>query len=356
MTSGLSLDWTWLLLALPVAFGAGWLFSRLDIWHWRMESRHQPRAYFKGLNYLLSGQQDKAVDSFIEAVQNDPDTSELHFTLGNLFRRRGEYARAVRVHEHLLARADLTQMDRDRAQFALAQDYWRAGLLDRAEAALRSSSERDLATREAQELLLLIYERGRDWDHAVGIAQQLDAKGAGNYKKRQAHYLCEQGLFLEALAVSPDSPRAYKALADAHPEQAFERLKTALEHAPQAAPLLASQWLMAAKLVSERDEAVSWLQAFYAETKSMDVLVALVDAGVIQGEAAYRAHLMAVPSLRAAQYVNTQPEVQNALEAAVAPLLRYRCVACGFEAKQYFWQCPGCQAWDSYAFKRVEEL
>jgi lipopolysaccharide biosynthesis regulator YciM len=163
----MQIDLLWLLLALPVTFGAGWIFSRLDIRHWRIEARHKPLAYFRGLNHLLSGEQDKAVDCFIEAVQNDPDTSELHFTLGNLFRRRGEYARAVRVHEHLLARADISPADRDRAQFALAQDYWRAGLLDRAELALVSSSEGRLLSREAQELLLLIYERGRDWVGAV---------------------------------------------------------------------------------------------------------------------------------------------------------------------------------------------
>jgi lipopolysaccharide biosynthesis regulator YciM len=131
-----TLDFIWLLFLLPLVFGLGWFFSRLDIKHWRLESRHRPRAYFKGLNHLLTGQQDRAIDSFIEAVQNDPDTSELHFTLGNLFRRRGEYDRAVRVHEHLLARADISDSDRERAQFALAQDFAKAGLLDRAEAAL----------------------------------------------------------------------------------------------------------------------------------------------------------------------------------------------------------------------------
>ncbi len=88
-----------------------------------------PKAYFKGLNYLLNEQQDQAIDAFIEAMQNDPDTAELHFALGNLFRRRGEYLRAVRVHEHLLHRADLSDADRQRAQNGLAQDYLKAGTL-----------------------------------------------------------------------------------------------------------------------------------------------------------------------------------------------------------------------------------
>ena len=94
-------DFSLMLLALPVVFLLGWMASRMDIRQLRMESRQAPKAYFKGLNFLLNEQQDQAIDAFIEAVQNDPDTSELHFALGNLFRRRGEYERAVRVHQHL---------------------------------------------------------------------------------------------------------------------------------------------------------------------------------------------------------------------------------------------------------------
>ena len=98
-------DLQWLLLGLPIAFGLGWLASRLDVRQWRREQTDSPKAYFKGLNLLLNEQQDKAIDAFIEAVQRDPDTLDLHFALGNLFRRRGEYERAVRVHQHLLGRA-----------------------------------------------------------------------------------------------------------------------------------------------------------------------------------------------------------------------------------------------------------
>src|SRR5450830_933536 len=100
-------DLRWLLFVLPAAFALGWLASKLDARQWKREQQDAPKAYFKGLNLLLNEQQDKAIDAFIEAVQNDPDTSELHFALGSLFRRRGETERAVRVHEHLLRRGDL---------------------------------------------------------------------------------------------------------------------------------------------------------------------------------------------------------------------------------------------------------
>ena len=127
----------WLLLAFPLAFLLGWVASRLDLRQLKREDRASPQAYFKGLNLLLNEQQDKAIDAFIEAVQHDPDTSDLHFALGNLFRRRGEYERAIRVHQHLLARADLRQEEREKAQHALANDFMKAGLFDRAEEAFQ---------------------------------------------------------------------------------------------------------------------------------------------------------------------------------------------------------------------------
>ena len=162
-------DLSWILLGLPIVFALGWIASRLDLRQLRIENRQAPKAYFKGLNYLLNEQQDQAIDAFIEAVQRDPDTSELHFALGNLFRRRGEYERAVRVHEHLLARADLGKTDRERAQYALAQDFLKAGLIDRAEDALRRLE----GTRyqvQAWLTLLSLHERARDWQPATDIA------------------------------------------------------------------------------------------------------------------------------------------------------------------------------------------
>ena len=141
--------------------------SRLDLRQWKREQRDSPKAYFKGLNLLLNEQHDKAIDAFIEAVQHDPDTSELHFALGNLFRRRGEFERAVRVHQHLLNRADLPQRERERAQHALAQDFMKAGLFDRAEQAYRAlegtpfDTEARLALLTPARALARLARRGR---------------------------------------------------------------------------------------------------------------------------------------------------------------------------------------------------
>src|SRR5918911_5675135 len=190
------LYWWWL-LALPAAFAIGWLASRLDLRQLKRENRESPKAYFKGLNLLLNEQQDKAIDAFIEAVQHDPDTSELHFALGNLFRRRGEFERAVRVHEHLLGRADLAASERDRAQHALAQDFMKAGLFDRAEQAYRALKGTAFDT-EAQLALLNLYERSRDWVAAADTAAALERSGTGSFGTRIAHHWCELAMEADA--------------------------------------------------------------------------------------------------------------------------------------------------------------
>ena len=374
-------DLTWLLWGLPIAFGLGWLASRLDLRQMRIENRLAPKAYFRGLNFLLNEQQDQAIDAFIEAVQNDPDTSELHFALGNLFRRRGEYERAVRVHEHLLSRADLPRTDRHRAQHALALDFLKAGLLDRAEEALRKL-EGTAYEEQALLALLAIYERSRDWVQASEIASKLDAASPGQFAARQAHYLCEQAakappeaaeqLLDRAMEAAPRSPRPRMDLADRRrragdAKAAYALLLETARTVPTAIPLLAAPLTEAAIACGRRDEAATLLRESYEQTHSLDVLDGIT---ALEGdrEAArqwYVQHLQREPSLVAAskwiageklEHEQFHPDVQRALEHAVKPLTRYRCAACGFESKQHFWQCPGCQAWDSYPPRRVEEL
>ena len=383
-------DLTWILLGLPIAFVLGWLASRLDLRQLRIENRRAPKAYFKGLNFLLNEQQDQAIDAFIEAVQKDPDTSELHFALGNLFRRRGEYERAVRVHEHLLSRGDLSATDRDRAQHALALDFLKAGLLDRAEDALRKL-EGTKYEAQARLALLAIYERSRDWQHASEIAQKLEAADQGSFSGRLAHYLCEQAatriaagdaagalpLLEQAITTAPTSARprmdlAAMQLTANEPAQALLTLFELAEAAPIAMPLIAPMIARAAIAAGVRDKALEVLRASYAEFASLDVLEAIVSLeadeatqGPGSARVRYVQHLEREQSLVAAarwlageklEHEEFHPQVQRALDHAARPLTRYRCAACGFEAKQHFWQCPGCQAWDSYPARRVEEL
>lgn len=388
-------DPSWLLISLPIAFILGWLASRFDIRQLKLENRQAPKAYFRGLNFLLNEQQDQAIDAFIEAVQNDPDTQELHFALGNLFRRRGEYQRAVRVHEHLLGRGDLTRADRDRAQHALAQDFLRAGLLDRAEAALQKL-EGTRYENEARLSLLAIYERSREWAQAAAVAKKLDESDQASYSTRLAHHLCEQAnervaagepeaaaaLLAQAVALAPEAPRpaidtATLQLRNGQAAAAFDTLVALSDTAPLALPLYAAALQQSAVAAHREADALALLQRRYAESPSIDVLEAIMALGGtpippataedrhVTPRDGYIAHLTQQPSLVAAsrwlagekfEHEQFHPQVQRALDQATRPLMRYRCAACGFEAHQYFWHCPGCQTWDSYPPRRVEEL
>jgi lipopolysaccharide biosynthesis regulator YciM len=385
----MELDLTWILVGLPAAFALGWIASRLDLRQMRIANRQAPRAYFKGLNYLLNEQQDQAIDAFIEAVQNDPDTSELHFALGNLFRRRGEYDRAVRVHEHLLSRADLSSADRQRAQHGLALDFLKAGLLDRAEEALRKLEGTAYEGR-ARLARLGIYERSREWPEAAQVAQLLEKSGEANFEMRLAHYQCEQAreavqqgdaakalqLLTTALQNTPEAARprillGQLQLSQGQAAEAFATLSVLFERTHAAATLAAPSLVKAAQAASLGVQAIQLLQKHYDKQPSIDVLDAItaLTATSPEGQAAshqrYLNHLSQHTSLMAAaRWLSDESQatpplpapVQKALEQAIRPLARYRCAACGFEAKEHFWHCPGCQAWDSYPPRRIEEL
>ena len=381
-------DFTWILLGLPIAFTLGWLASRADLRQLRIENRQAPKAYFRGLNFLLNEQQDQAIDAFIEAVQNDPDTSELHFALGNLFRRRGEYERAVRVHEHLLQRGDLPQPERDRAQHALALDYLKAGLLDRAETALRKL-EGTSFEEEARLALLSIYERSRDWQDATDIASKLNSAGLASFTVRQAHYLCEQANTLVATGdiaqafsllelASSTATSSARPLIDlaalqvqqSQPQAALDTLIRLEKAAPQAMPLASTLLTAIAQSDGLYPKVMALLKAHYQNAPSVDVMdaIAKLEKDPAVSRQAYIWHLETETSLVAAarwvagETLTTLAEqhnhqlVQRALDQATKPLMRYRCAACGFEATQHFWHCPGCQAWDSYPARRIEEL
>ena len=380
-------DLQWLLIGLPVVFALGWMASRLDLRQLKRERDDSPRAYFKGLNLLLNEQQDEAIDAFIKAVQDDPDTTELHFALGNLFRRRGEFERAVRVHQHLLERADLKAGDRDRAQLALAQDYMKAGLFDRAEAAWQALQGTPFDA-EAQLALLSLYERSRDWPQAALVARRLESQGTGSFAARIAHYECELSEQADAKGDPLQAEAALQRAREAAPLSprpqvlAGQRLRRLGDHAgavrawdalradQPAAFLLVAPDYAASALAS--GQAASAQVALATALQNMPAIELLQALELVDGSAPadrlprMLAHLKAHPTLSAAQLLfSVAPEdwtdearaaLRDAVARAARPLQRYRCAACGFEAQLYFWQCPGCLSWDSYPPQRIDAL
>ncbi|MDE3208626.1 MAG: lipopolysaccharide assembly protein LapB, partial [Pseudomonadota bacterium] len=123
----------WWLLVFPLFFGLGWLAARIDVSQILSENRRLPESYFKGLNFLVNEQPDKAIEAFVEIADVSQETVELHFALGKLFRRTGEVERAIRMHKSLVDRTHLSVDQKLAALYELGQDYYRAGLLDRTE-------------------------------------------------------------------------------------------------------------------------------------------------------------------------------------------------------------------------------
>ncbi len=380
----------WWLLLLPLMFALGWAASRFDQRQVRSERalrRDAPQAYYRGLNHLLNEQHDKAIDAFIEAMTADPDTVDLHFALGNLFRRRGEYERAVRVHQNLLSRADLPLDARQQAQLALAQDFFKAGLLDRAESAYLDLLRGANATT-ALIALLQISERTQDWPKAIERAGELEQRSTGTYQRQIAQYWCElavqhraagraeaadaaldAALAASSQGVRPRLLRAQWAQERGDLDAALQVLESIDVVRPDFLALAAVQIAQIHQRLGRIDAGLAWLRQRLEQTPAIDVLdaVLLLDPDPVSRARCAQQYLQEHRSLLALKRVLENPApgatvpdaavaMQGAVDNALRSRQRYRCAACGFEARQYFWHCPGCQGWETYPPRRLEEL
>jgi lipopolysaccharide biosynthesis regulator YciM len=383
----------WWLLGLPLFFGIGWVAARVDIQHLVRDSRALPRSYFRGLNFLLNEQPDKAIEAFIEVVKVDPETVELHFALGSLFRRRGEYDRAIRMHQHLLERADLGAEQRAAALFELGQDYLKAGILDRAEEVFRRLADGPHA-REARRFLLEIYQQEKDWEKAVAMARRLETETGESRARELSHFLCELAA-IEATHSRPDAARAHlEAALGAHRksvraslqlgdlERGAGNLEGAIAHwkqiesqNPAYLALVAQRLLEAHRDLGRLEEGLTLLSGYLERYPSLDLLDAVFQCTLEAkgAEAAYRLvrdelrrnpTLLGLDRLLEAQIEGAaSPErrrdlelVRNLVHSHTRRLARYRCENCGFKARQFHWLCPACGGWESYPPRRSEEF
>ena len=381
----------WWLLPIPALFFAmGWIAARIDIKHLLRESRALPLSYFRGLNFLLNEQPDKAIESFIEVVKVDPQTVDLHFALGSLFRRQGEVDRAIRMHQNLLDRPDLPADRRTMATYELAQDYHRAGLLDRAE---NLFTKLDGSPFESTALghLISIYETEKDWPKAIAATMKMESLSRQPYYKEIAQYHCElaQAALLRsdaataqqeveaALAVHRACARANMVLGDLRMQQgdargAIEAWQRIESQSPPFLALVADRFADAFRRLDDRATGLRVLRNYQAQYPSLDLLNALFNltlehegadaaATLIKDELGRNPTLIGLDRLLEAQLITAPPDRRHDLELVkglvgqhIKRLGLYRCEQCGFRAKQYYWRCPGCQKWETYSPRRTE--
>ena len=182
------MDATWLLLLLPLAAASGWYAASRGIRSPRTVRSDIPQAYIKSLNLLLNEQQDKALDVLISALETHEETVEIQLALGNLFRRRGEIERATQLHQNLIARSGLDPDQRLLALYELGQDYYKAGLFDRAESLLLEVAAAVEYSESAYRLLLQLYEQEKEWDNAIDSAKRLSSASGEDLTGLLAQY------------------------------------------------------------------------------------------------------------------------------------------------------------------------
>jgi len=381
----------WWLLALPIFFALGWMAARIDIKHLLSESRVLPKSYFRGLNFLLNEQPDKAIEAFIEVVKVDPQTVELHFALGSLFRRRGEVERAIRMHQNLAERQDLPQEQKLQALYELAQDYLKAGLLDRAEE-LFLKLEQSPHAEPALKFLLEIYEQEKDWHKAIGIAQKLESVTGRSHQKEIANFYCELATN-EIMHTQPDAARPHLDAALAHHRlcaranmllgdleqnagnldaaiNAWKRIET---QSPAYLALVAERIFRAFRQQGKAVEGLNLLRGFLAKYPSLDLLNTVFQ-GTLEEQGTEPAYalardelrrtptLLGVDKLLEAQLIDAPVErrhdlelIKNLVHQHTRGLAMYKCDNCGFRARQFYWHCPACAAWETYSPRRTEE-
>ncbi len=362
---------------------AGWALGRFDE---HAEEGDPPPPlnidYLKGLNFLLNEQTDQALEHFMKMVRVDNKTIETHFSLGNLFRRRGEVDRAIRIHQNIIARPDIAAEQKDQALFSLAKDYLKAGLLDRAEKIFSRLADGSRYQVEAFEQLCRIYEQEREWQKAIDASQQLETLSGKSLELEIAHYYCE----LAEQAVSDNDymaarqfvkksqagrPRTLRgALTRAEIARDTDDTKTALrlfhrvldEHTyliTEALPQLVEIHKREGSL-SELERALESMLKKNPEVKTDVAYTAIVNniGGIDIVDKCVEEYMLNEQTLAAFIDINQlqnggedRAAALNRIRSALSKLAestpRYQCKECGFSSRKLLWQCPSCKDWET---------
>lgn len=371
-------------MLLPAAAYSGWWMARRSYGLKAPdESNHLSREYVVGLNYLLNEQPDKAVDVFIKLLEVDSETVETHLALGSLFRRRGEVDRAIRIHQNLIARPQLSMTQRKAALMALAQDYMSAGVFDRAERIFLEVVETG-GTPDASSLkgLLDIYQQEKAWENALESLRKLELATGVSMSAQAAHYYCEMAEELklagaddkaystvkQALMVDKKSVRASLMLADfemrqARYKQAIRALKRVLTQDPEFFTEIVSPFLKAHAALNATDEGISYLEnalsdyprasvifaigEYVREEKSLDVAIDFVSVQLSKHPSIRGLNHLIEWHLESAHGIvrDKLQMLYNITSKFLENKPVYRCGQCGYSGKLLHWLCPSCKQW-----------
>lgn len=367
-----------------IAAAAGWFFARFTVRHRTHAATGRLSAdYFKGLNYLLNEQADKAIEVFVRMAEVDDETVETHFALGSLFRRRGEVDRAIRIHQNIIARPNLARAQRDQALFALGEDYMRAGLFDRAEKLFQQLAEVPAHRLAALEKLISIYELQKDWIQAIRIQEQIDAVMVPSKHNVIAHYYCElageaiadkdlkeaRQLLKKARSGKRATVRAAMMRAAIAVEMSEHKLAARLyrkvidedaEFLPEVLPLLAES-MRAQGTENSYSKLLSGMIRNRPELKPLVAYSVIVDGDMNEPVARecvreFVRHNETLHDLFETFNLSIRGEDLNddmldkiavALRRLARKQSRYACQECGFSIATLFWQCPTCKAWET---------
>jgi lipopolysaccharide biosynthesis regulator YciM len=373
----------WLFLLLPVAAASGWVLARRAEHKRSDSSSGTDPAFFRGLNYLLNEQPDKAIDVFLRLSEVDGETVETHLALGSLFRRRGEVDRAIRIHQSLVARTSLSTAQRGYALYELGRDYMLAGLFDRAESLFSELVEQQLQQERALRGLIEIFQAEKDWRRCLETADKLKRLSKEPIGQEIAQYHCEmaeeclragepgqaRAHLLDAQSVDPNCIRA--TMVQAQMEMSSGDAATALvlyrhlaKRGPRYLPAMLPGLLECYRRLG-RTKVADELKELFRAHPSPPLMLELSEAiEREQGSAAAleflddylreHADLAGVErllDLRLRRYSEQSPRGDATLLEVVRHLLAmqpaYQCDHCGFEARALHWQCPSCKHWGS---------
>ncbi|WP_294906541.1 lipopolysaccharide assembly protein LapB [Tatumella sp. UBA2305] len=373
-----------LFLLLPVAAAYGWYMGRRSAQQDKQqEANRLSRDYVAGVNFLLSNQQDKAVDLFLDMLKEDSGAIEAHLTLGNLFRSRGEVDRAIRIHQSLMESASLDYDQRLLAIQQLGKDYLAAGLYDRAEDMFSQLTDETDFREGALQQLLLIYQQTSDWAQAIETAERLVKLGKKKQTAEIAHFYCE--LALQAMS-SDDLDRAMSLLrkgesADkqcarvsimmgriyieqGEEQKAVQSLQRVLQQDPELVSEVLSLLEGCYQRLNSPQLWLEFLQQCVAQETGNAAELYLADI-IDNNEGSEAAQLFLMKQLeqhpttrgfhRLINYYLQDAEDGRAKQSLVVlrdmvgeqirikP--RYRCHKCGFTAHAIYWHCPSCRSW-----------